>query len=73
MFSAALFSKQSKGSELQITVVAFQDLNPLAKTNLLSQYWPNGNTEGRGKLLTLKCNILKTGRRRKFKLGENAF
>ena len=33
----------------------------------------NGNTEVRGKWLILNCNILKMGRRRKFKFGENTF
>ena len=39
------------------------------KVNLLS----NGSTEVREKLFILNCTILKTGRGRKFKFGENAF
>ena len=43
------------------------------KANLLSQYWPYGNTEVGGKRLSLNYNILDTERRRNFKFGENAF
>ena len=43
------------------------------KVDLLSQYWQNGNTEVRGKWLTLNYDVLTTSRRRKVKFGENAF
>ena len=39
----------------------------------MSQYWQNGNTEVRRKLLILNCNILKTSRRKKFTFGDNVF
>ena len=71
MFSAVL-SKQSKGSELLISCFS-SNFEPALKVNLLSQYWQNGSTEVRGKLLALNCDILKTARRKQFKFGENAF
>ena len=39
---------------------------------ILSQYWQNGKTVSEKRLI-LNCNILKTGRRKNLKFGENAF
>ena len=65
-------SCENKPRSQNYSLTAFQ-VNSSQLSKILSQYWQNGNTEGRGKWLSLNYNILKTAIRRKFKCDKNAF
>ena len=66
---------QNKLKSQNCKLAAFQEnSSQLSKRySFISQYWQNGNTEARVKLLSFNCIILKTARPGKFKFGENAF
>ena len=53
-------SCQNKVKDPNCKLTAFHVIQAnFSKVNLLPQYWQNGITEVREKLLTLNCNILK--------------